>query len=113
MCASSAAACMVSSRREASLAGASAKRGLADWRNQRCSALCAGAAPGAELHRAVGDGQAQGRADRALDEADFAAMSPHQLRGDGEPETGPAGAGRALECLEQMLLRFARKARPR
>jgi hypothetical protein len=50
------------------------------------------AAPGVELHRPVRDGEAEGRADSALDQADLAAMGAHQLGHDGEAEPDAAGA---------------------
>src|SRR5271156_4703615 len=74
--------------------------------------MCSGAAMRRKLDGAIGNGEPQGRADRALDEADIAAMRAHQFGGDGEAEAGAAGAGRALERLEQMLARLRRKARP-
>src|SRR5262245_65282695 len=60
------------------------------------------AAAGADVDGAVGDADAEGGADGAVDQADLAAVRAHQLGGDGEPEAGAAGAGRALESLEQM-----------
>ena len=50
------------------------------------------ATPGVELHRAVRDGEAEGRADGALDQADLAAVGPHQFGHDGEAEPDAAGA---------------------
>ena len=41
--------------------------------------------------------------DGAVDEVDLAAVRAHELGGDGEAEAGAAGAGRALECFEQVL----------
>ena len=64
------------------------------------------AAPAVELDRAVRDGDAEGRADGALDQLDLAAMGAHQLGRDGEAEAGAAGAGRALERLEQVRARL-------
>src|SRR5262249_26865239 len=72
---------------------------------------CPLAAAGLQLDRAVRDGQAEGRADRALDQADLAAMGAHQLGRDGEAKPGAAGAGRALERLEQMRARRLGNAR--
>src|SRR5204862_1706994 len=69
------------------------------------------AAPRVEIHRAVGDGQAEGRADGAFDQADLAAVRAHQLGDDREPEPDAAGAGRALERLEQMRAGFLRPSR--
>src|SRR5580700_10966336 len=56
--------------------------------------LRASAAAGAQLHRAIGDGEAERRADRSFNQADFAAMGAHQLGGDGKPETRAARSGR-------------------
>ena len=39
---------------------------------------------GGELDRAVGNGQAQRRADGALDQTNVAAMGANQFGGDGE-----------------------------
>ena len=55
-----------------------------------------------KIDGAVGNGEPQRRADRAFDQADVAAMGAHELGGDGEAKPGAAGAGRALERLEQM-----------
>src|SRR5262245_47842324 len=71
----------------------------------RRSRPCALAAPGVEVDRPIRDGQAEGRPDGAVDQADFAAVGAHQLGHDGEPEPDAAGAGRALEGLEQMRAR--------
>src|SRR6266508_5917040 len=72
----------------------------------------AGAAPRPQLDRAVGDADAEGRADRALDQLDLAAMGAHQLGRDGEAEPGAAGPGRALERLEQVAARLVGDAGP-
>src|SRR5262245_8782487 len=69
------------------------------------------AAARVQIDRAVGDGEAEGRPDGALDQADLAAMGAHQLGGDGEAEAGAAGAGRALKRLEQVGPRLLRQAR--
>src|SRR6516165_4557220 len=74
------------------------------------SSVNARAAMRGKLHGAVGNRQPQGCADGAFDQPDVAAMGAHKLRGDSEPKAGTAGAGRALKCLEQMRLRFLRKA---
>ena len=74
------------------------------------SALRAGAAAGAQFHRAVGNSQAERRADGAFDQADLAAMGAHQFGGDGKAKPGAAGAGRALERLEQMRAAPCRKS---
>ena len=66
----------------------------------------AGAAMGGKLHGAIRNGEPQRRADRALDQTDFAAMRTHELGSDGKPEPGTAGAGRTLERLEQMRARL-------
>src|SRR5262249_38756112 len=63
------------------------------------------AAAAVELDRAVGDDDAKGRADGAFDQADLAARGAHQLGDDGEPGPDAAGAGRALERLEQVRAR--------
>src|SRR6266849_1064990 len=63
------------------------------------------AAAAVELDRAVRDGEAEGRPDGAFDQANLAAMRAHQLGHDGKPEADAAGAGRALERLEQMRAR--------
>ena len=76
----------------------------------RGSSVRAGAAMRAQLHGAVGNGQPQRRADRAFDEADFAAVGADKFGGDGEAETGAAGPGRTLERLEEMRLRPFGKA---
>src|SRR6185437_9022701 len=60
-------------------------------------------AMGVELDRAIRNGEAEGRADGAVDKIDVAAMCAHQLGRDRETEAGAAGAGRALERFEQML----------
>ena len=73
--------------------------GADDRSRSRARAL---AAAGVELDRPVRDGEAEGRPDGALDQADLAAMGAHQLGHDGEPQPDAAGAGRALEGLEQM-----------
>jgi len=62
---------------------------------------------------AIGNGEPERRADGALDQADFAAMRVHEFGGDGEAETRAAGAGRALERLEQMPRAPCRKIRAR
>src|SRR5215470_2891461 len=64
------------------------------------------AAPRLQVDRLVGDGEPEGGAERAVDQVDLAAMGADQLGGDGEAEPGSAGAGRALERLEQMLARL-------
>ncbi len=66
-----------------------------------------------QFHRAVGDDDAEGGADGALDQLDVAAMGAHQLGGDGEAEAAAAGAAGALERLEQMLARLLRGRRAR
>src|SRR5271166_5502082 len=68
-------------------------------------------APRGEFDGAVRDGEPEGRPDGAFHQADLAAVGAHQLGGDGETETGAAGAGRALEGLEQMLAGALRKPR--
>ena len=65
---------------------------------------------GLELHGAVGDGGPEGRPDRALDQADFAAMGADKLGRDGKAEAGAAGASRSLKRLEQMRARLVGKA---
>ena len=84
------------------------------WPDEREPPSRAGAlaAPDRELDRAVGDGEAEGRADGAFDQADVAAMGAHQLGRDGKAEAGAAGAGRALESLEQMRARPLGKPGP-
>src|SRR5262245_62081445 len=59
-----------------------------------------------QLDRTVRDGHAEGCPDRALDQPDLAAMGADELGGDGEPEPGAAGAGRALKRLEQVRARL-------
>src|SRR5262249_52511528 len=73
------------------------------------SSMSAGAAMRAQLHGAVGNSDPQRRADRAFEEADSAAMGADEFGCDGETETGAAGPGRALECLEQMGSRLLGK----
>ncbi len=41
---------------------------------------------GLQLDGTVGDGQAEGRTDRAIDQADVAAMSAHELGCDRKPK---------------------------
>src|SRR2546421_3506345 len=67
--------------------------------------------PCVEIHRTVRDREPERRADGAFDQPDFAAMRAHQLGHDGEPEAHAAGAGRALEGLEQMRAGFLRQPR--
>src|SRR5262249_33382396 len=67
---------------------------------------CPLAAARLQLDRAVGDGQAERRADRAFDQPDLAAMGARERGGHREAEPGAAGAGRALERLEQMRARL-------
>src|SRR5262249_28859139 len=52
------------------------------------------AATRAEFDGPIGNGDAEGRADGALDEPDLAAVRSHQLSRDREAETGAARAGR-------------------
>src|ERR1051325_6449859 len=66
----------------------------------------------AEFDRAVGNGDAEGRPDGALDEPDLAAVRAHQLGRDGAPQPRTARAGRARERLEQMGARLGGHARP-
>src|SRR5919108_509094 len=70
------------------------------------SGPCPLAAPRIEIHCAVGDREAEGRADGAFDQTDLAAVRAHQLGDDGEPEPDAAGASRALEGFEQMRAGF-------
>ena len=65
---------------------------------------------GGKLDGAIRDRQAQGGADRALDQTDFAAVGTHQFGGDRQSKPGAAGAGRALERFEQMRACLVRKA---
>src|SRR5262249_54825484 len=58
------------------------------------------AAAGVEIDRTIRDRQAEGRADGAFDQADFAAVGAHELGHDGEPEPDAACAGRTLEGFE-------------
>src|SRR5262249_14445259 len=68
-------------------------------------------APRVEIDRAVGNGDTEGRADGALDQADLAAVRTHQFGDDGKPEPDAAGTGRALEGFEQMFARLCREPR--
>src|SRR6187401_46150 len=63
------------------------------------------AAPGPDIDRAVRNGEAESCADRAVDQADVAAMRADKLGRDGEPEPGAATPRGALERLEQMRAR--------
>ena len=58
------------------------------------------AAHGTQFNRPVGDREAERRADRAVDEAQFAAMRADEFGGDRKAEPGAAVARRALEGLE-------------
>src|SRR6516164_8261098 len=69
-------------------------------------------AAGLKLDRPVRNLDAEGGADGSVHQVDLAAMGAHQLGGDGEAEAGAAGAGRALERLEQMGPRAFGEARP-
>src|SRR5262249_45409057 len=69
------------------------------------------AAPRLQLDRAVRNDEPEGRPDRALDQADLAAVGAHELGRDPQPEPGAAGAVRALERLEHMRARLRRDAR--
>src|SRR4029078_12523266 len=53
-------------------------------------------AAGAEFDRAVGNDDAEGRPDRAVDQANLPAMRAEQLGRDRKPETGAAAAGGVL-----------------
>src|ERR1700720_846560 len=69
----------------------------------------AGAAMGGKLDGAIGNRQPQGRTDRALDQANFAAMGAHQFGGDRKAKSGAAGASRTLESFKQMRARVVGK----
>src|SRR5262245_10345628 len=68
------------------------------------------AAARVEIDRAVGDRNAERRADGAFDQTDLAPVRAHQFGDDGKSEPDAAGAGRALEGFEQMGAGLLREA---
>src|ERR1043165_8580688 len=66
------------------------------------------AAARTDIDGAVRDGEAERGSDRALDQADLAAMRAHQFPRDRKAEPGAATPGRALEGFEQVGARLLR-----
>src|SRR6058998_1763000 len=65
-----------------------------------------------EIDRAVRDREAEGRADGAFDQANFAAVGAHQFGDDGEPEPYTAGAGRAWNASNKCARAFSESPGP-
>ena len=59
-----------------------------------------------QFHRAVGDGDAEGGADGALDQANLAAVRAHQFGDDRQTEADAARAARAGERLDRKSTRL-------
>src|ERR1700749_3551770 len=86
------------------------RRGEAIRASRMRLALRAGTAAGAQIHRAIREGEAQGSGAGAFDQAEVAAVGTHELGGDDKAKPSAPRTGRALESFKQMRLRLLGKS---